>query len=233
MDTLYTRTESLIGSDALDTLKSSKILLFGLGGVGGAVSEALIRVGIGHITFVDFDTVDITNLNRQIIGLHSTLGKGKAELWKTRAIDINPEGDFSYLPYRVTEENITDFKFSKYDYIIDAIDDVKGKLAIIKEAKKEGIPIISSMGTGNKLDPTRLKIASINQTKVCPLAKRVRKELKKINITDIDVLYSEEDPIKLNFQGEKGVRQSPSSISYLPSTAGLLLASHVIRTLIK
>lgn len=233
MNTLYTRTESLIGAKALDQLKSSKLLLFGLGGVGGAVSEALIRAGIGHITFVDFDTVDITNLNRQIIGLHSTLGKGKAELWKMRALDINPEGDFSYIAHRVTEENIKDFRFSDYDYIIDAIDDVKGKLAIIKEAKKKNIPLISSMGTGNKLDPTLLKIASINQTKVCPLAKRVRKELKKIGITDIPVLYSEETPIKPDFLGEKGVRQPPSSISYLPSTAGLLLASHVIRALIR
>lgn len=220
----FQRTRQLLGSEEVDRLQNASVLLFGVGGVGGFTCEALARAGVGRIHIVDKDVVDITNINRQIIATHDTVGRPKVEVMKERILSINPAAvveatECFYLPDRAAE-----FDFGAYDYVIDAIDNVSAKLSIICEAKAAGTPVISSMGTGNKLDPTRFEIADIHKTSVCPLAKVIRKGLKDRGIKDVKVLYSREEPVRT------GLR-TPASVSFVPSVAGLIIAGEVIKDL--
>lgn len=220
------RTRTLIGDEALRRLAESKVLVFGVGGVGGYVCEALARAGVGRIDIVDKDVVDITNINRQIIATHETLGKAKVEVCKERMLSINPELSVDARQCFYLLENAAEFDFTGYDYIVDAIDNVTAKIDIICRARAVGVSVISSMGTGNKLDPTAFKIADIEKTKVCPLAKVVRKELRQRGVKGVKVLYSEEEPVNT------GMR-TPASISFVPAVAGLIIAGEVIKDLIR
>lgn len=223
----------LIGKDALATLSKMRVAVFGAGGVGGYVIEALARSGVGAIDVIDNDTVSESNLNRQIIALTSTIGRLKTETVRKRVLDINPDCSVTCFDTFVLPENINKFDFSVYDYIVDAIDTVSGKIAIIEKAYSEGIPVISSMGTGNKLDPTKFRITDINKTSVCPLARVMRYELKKRGIKKLKVLFSEEEPIKINSEEKINGRIPPGSISFVPSVAGLIIGGEVIKDLIK
>lgn len=226
----FTRTAMLIGEDAVEKLSSCHVAIFGIGGVGGYVAEALARSGIGTFDLVDNDTVNVTNINRQIIATHDTLGRYKTEVMKERILSINPDAKVNVYNTFYLPENSCEFDFSKYDYIVDAVDTVTAKLEIIVNARNAGTPVISSMGTGNKLDPTRFEIADIYKTSVCPLAKVMRRELKSRGIDKLKVLYSKEEPIKQ--QCEEGNKPTPASISFVPSVAGLIIAGEVIKELI-
>ncbi|MGL4391907.1 MAG: tRNA threonylcarbamoyladenosine dehydratase [Fusobacteriaceae bacterium] len=239
----FQRTELLIGSENFEKLKNSHVIIFGLGGVGGFCVEALVRAGIGEISVVDFDIIDITNINRQIIATENSIGRKKSELIKERAISINPDLKINIYDQKFSqevshiffnEENIKDENI-KYNYVVDAIDLVKHKLELVQEAKKFNIPIISCMGTGNKLDPTMLKVSDISKTSMCPLARVMRKELRDRKIYKLKVLYSEELPMK-PFNPEKNNREKKlnvGSISFVPSVAGLIIASEVIKDILK
>lgn len=234
MSERFYRTEMLIGESALNKLKSTRVAVFGVGGVGGYVAESLARAGVGAIDLIDNDVVSVSNINRQIIALSTTVGRLKTQCMKERILDINPKAKVNEFNTFVLPENVNSFDFSIYDYVVDAIDTVSGKLAIIEKAYNEGIPVISSMGTGNKLDPTKFEITDIYKTSVCPLARVMRYELKKRGIKSLKVLYSKEEPIKpkeaqLN---EKG-KAVPGSISFVPSVAGLIIGGEVIKDLIK
>ena len=221
----FDRTKLLIGEEKLNILQNSSVAVFGIGGVGSYVCESLVRSGIGTITIIDFDKVDITNLNRQIIALNSTIGKLKVSVMKDRLLDINPNLIINTYECFVSKETINDFDFSKYDYVVDAIDNVTGKLLIIENCLKNNTKIISSLGTANKLDPTKLVLTDISKTHTCPLAKVMRLELRKREINHLDVLFSTELPTK-NDSNILG------SMSYLPSIGGLLISSKVILNLI-
>ena len=232
----FSRTEILLGSNAMDKLKNSKVIVFGIGGVGGYVVEALVRSGIGTIDIVDNDTVSLTNLNRQIIATWSTIGKNKVDAMEVRMKDINPDVIVNkhqcfYLP-----ETAERFDFSQYDYVIDAVDTVSAKIDIVMQAEKAGIPVISSMGAGNKLNPAAFEVADIYKTSVCPLAKVMRRELKKRGVKKLKVVYSKEIPLKpaenedIRKENEKK-RQAPGSIAFVPSVAGLIIAGEVIKDL--
>lgn len=219
----WERTQKLIGIDALNKLKSAKVAVFGIGGVGGFTVEALARCGIGKIDLIDHDTVSVTNINRQIIATHETVGQLKVDVMKKRILSINPEanvGTFAefYLPD-------TSFDFSQYDYVVDAVDTVTAKIDIIMKCKEAGTPIISSMGTGNKINPAMFEITDIYKTKVCPLARVMRKELKKRGIKSLKVVYSPEEMLV--------TERIPASISFIPSVAGLLIAGEVVRDICK
>ena len=236
----------LIGQENLDKLAAAKVLVFGVGGVGGYVCEALCRAGVGRIDIVDRDIVDVTNINRQIIATHDTVGKPKVEVCRQRMLSINPDIKVSarqcfYLPDRADE-----FDFAAYDYIVDAVDNVTAKIDIICNGKAAGTPVISSMGTANKLDPTMFKIADIEKTKVCPLAKVVRKELRKRGVSGVKVLYSEEEPKKPLYNPTESEnsddpcisspeqkKAAPASISFVPPAAGLIIAGQVISDILK
>ncbi len=226
IDDRFQRTRMLIGDEALMGLMGAKILVFGVGGVGGYVCEALARVGVGRIDVVDKDVVDITNINRQIIATTDTIGLPKVEVCKARMESINPEIRCEAKKLFFLPENSEEFDFTKYDYIVDAVDNVTAKIEIICKAKAAKVPVISSMGTGNKLDPTAFRIADIEKTKVCPLAKVVRKELRNRGVRGVKVLYSEEEP-------RRSGNRTPASISFVPSAAGLMIAGEVIKDLIK
>lgn len=219
---IFSRTERLIGEDALRKLQNSNIIIFGLGGVGSYTAEALARSGIGKMTVVDKDTVDITNINRQLYALHSTVGKPKAEVAKARILDINPECEITAIQKMYLPENAEEFNLSQYDYIVDAIDNVTAKIDLAIKAEQLGIPIISSMGTGNKFDPTAFKVSDIYKTSVCPLCRVMRTQLKKRGVKKLKVVYSEEMP---KTDGER----TPASISFVPPAAGLIIAGEVIR----
>ena len=234
-DNVFIRTEMLIGSDNLNKLKNSYIAIFGLGGVGGYVFEALVRSGVKNFDLFDNDVVDKTNLNRQILALTNNIGKNKVEVAKERGLAINPDTNINTYNMFVLRTNIDQIDFKKYDYVVDAIDTVDGKLAIILEANKHNISVISSMGTGNKLNPLELKVKDIYQTKKCPLAKVMRKELKKLGVKNLKVCYSEEDvkPCKIaNPPVKNNGRPTPSSIAFVPSTAGLIIASEIVKDII-
>ena len=232
----YSRTEMLIGQEAMEHLRQSKVIVFGIGGVGSYVVEGLARCGVGYLTLVDNDSVSLTNINRQLVALRSTVGKPKTEVAKERIRDIDPEIlVHTYQTfYGLQTKDL--FHLEEYDYIIDAIDTVSSKLLLIEEANRLGVKIISCMGTGNKLDPSRFEITDINKTSGCPLAKVVRSETRKRGIKKLKVLYSKETPIKpLNVNGEtKGItgRPVPGSVSIVPSVAGLMIAGEVIRDII-
>ena len=222
---IFSRTERLIGEDALQKLKNSNIIIFGLGGVGSYTAEALARSGIGKMTVVDKNTVDITNINRQLYALRSTVGKPKAEVAKARILDINPECEITAIQKMYLPENSEDFVLSQYDYIVDAIDNVTAKIDLAVKAEEFDIPIISSMGTGNKLDPAAFKVSDIYKTSVCPLCRVMRTQLKKRGVKKLKVVYSEEMP---KTDGER----TPASISFVPPAAGLIIAGEVIKNII-
>ena len=232
----FSRTERLIGPDALNRLSSSTVLVFGAGGVGSHCIEALARSGIGHLLLVDPDPVSITNINRQSIAFHSTTGRYKTHVMKERILDINPKAVVDTWEIFILPENLDPFFDSlpgPVDYIIDAIDTVSAKLAIAGLADSRQIPLIASMGTGNKLHPELFEITDIGNTSVCPLCKVMRRELKRLGIPRLTVLYSREKPIQpaLSCEEETGKRSVPASISFVPPVAGLLIAGHVIRAL--
>ncbi len=234
----FDRVKRLVGDDGYNKLKNSSVLLFGLGGVGGYVAEALVRSGIGAITMVDNDTVSVTNINRQIIASRSTVGELKTTLVEQRLLDVNPNVKIKSLSLFVLPENLDDIDFNGYDYIIDAIDTVSAKIAIIERAKRQGVKIISCMGTGGKLDPLSLRVADLSKTQNCPLARVMRRELKKRGITDVKVVYSVEQSIA-NENSEATVeskgaqnRPAPASMIFVPATAGLVIASQVVKDLI-
>ena len=235
----YSRTALLLGADAMKKLKNATVAVFGLGGVGGYVAEALARSGVGALELVDHDTISLTNLNRQLFALHSTVGMAKAEAAKQRILDIDPEIRVTARQEFYCPDTAKDFDFSQYDYVVDAIDTVTGKLALVTAAKEAGIPIISSMGTGNKLDPTRFQIADITKTSVCPLARIMRKECAKRGIKHLKVLFSTEDPIPSDPNAitdeelPEGRRALPGSVAFVPSAAGLIIAGEVVKDLIK
>lgn len=234
MNDMFKRTEMLIGSPALLKLKDAKVAVFGVGGVGGYAVEALARSGVGRIDLVDNDIVNQSNINRQIIATSKTLGKKKTEVAKNRILEINPQCEVNTFNIFILPENINEFDFSDYDYVIDAIDTVSGKIAVIEKCNELNVPVISSMGTGNKLDPTQFEIADIYKTSVCPLARVMRTELKKRGIKKLKVLYSKEPPVKpINLQFSQNGKAIPGSISFVPSVAGLIIGGEVIKDLIK
>jgi tRNA A37 threonylcarbamoyladenosine dehydratase len=223
----------LLQEEAMDKLASSRIIIFGVGGVGGYCCEALARSSVGAIDIVDNDTVSITNINRQIIATTSTIGQYKVDIMKKRVLDINPDININAFKTFYTPDNSSEFDFSKYDYVIDAIDTVKSKIELIIKAKEKNVPIISAMGAGNKLNPLKFEVADIYKTSVCPLARVIRTELKKRGIKDLKVVYSKEQPIKPLKTTEDSIkRQIPGSIATLPSIMGLIIANEVIKDLI-
>ncbi len=233
MDSLYERTAMLIGNDKVQLLQNKTVIIFGIGGVGGYVAEAVARAGVGTIHLVDKDVISNSNRNRQIIALSSTVGQYKAEVMKNRILDINPKAAVYAHNCFFLPDTAGEFDFSQYDYVIDAVDNVTAKLTIIKSAKEKNVPVISSMGTGNKLDPTAFKIADISKTSVCPLARVMRRELKNLGIENVKVLYSDELPVTPKERLSENGKSIPASISFVPSVAGLIIAGEVIKDLIK
>ena len=222
MENQFTRTEMMLGKEAICRLNSARVAVFGVGGVGGYAVEALARAGIGEIHLFDSDRVSVTNINRQIIALHSTVGMLKTEVMKTRIADINPDTAVVCHSIFYGEETADKIDLSIYDYVVDAIDTVRSKILLITKAKAAGVPIISSMGAGNKLDPTRFEVADIYKTSVCPLARALRAELKKRSVDSLKTVYSKEPPF---LNGER----TPASISFVPSVVGLIIAGEVIK----
>lgn len=227
MENQFTRTETLIGAESLEKLSTKTVAIFGIGGVGGYVVEALARCGVGNLVLIDNDDVNITNINRQIIALHSTIGQPKVEVARNRVLDINPNINVEIHKEFFVPETSSNFDFQKYDYVVDAIDSVTGKIELVMKSQQANTPIISSMGTGNKLHPEMFEIADIYKTSVCPLAKVMRTELKKRRVKKLKVLYSKEIPIK------KAGQRIPASISFVPPAAGLIIAGEVVRDLLK
>ena len=231
----FLRTEMLLGSEALQRLQRARVAVFGLGGVGGYTVEALARSGVGSLDLIDSDTVSVSNLNRQILATHSTVGMRKVDAARQRILDINPDCRVETYPIFYTPETADRFDFTRYDYIVDAIDTVTGKLALVERARDAGTPIICCMGTGNKLDASAFRVADISKTSMCPLARVMRKELSKRGIRHLKVVYSQEEARTPTGWEEEatalGKRQIPGSVAFVPGAAGLLLAGEVIRDL--
>lgn len=227
MSDIFERTRMLLGDDAVEKLNNSRVAVFGVGGVGGYVVEALARSGVGELDVFDKDTVSVSNINRQIIATQLTVGISKVEAVKARVAEINPQCEVHTHEVFYLPENADNYDFSEYDYIVDAIDTVTAKIEIIKRAKAMDIPVISSMGTGNKLDPTRLDVADISKTEVCPLARVMRRELRARGINHLKVVYSKEEPQKTTVT-ENG-KAVPGSVAFVPSVAGLIIAGEVVK----
>ena len=227
------RTAYVYGEQAIEKLNNTRVAVFGVGGVGGYVCEALCRAGVGHIDIFDRDTVSLSNINRQIIALHSTVGRPKVEVMKERMLDINPDCEVGAYNVFYLPENADEFDLSGYDYIADAVDTVAAKLEIATCAYKLGIPVISAMGAGNKTDPTRFEVADINDTTVCPLARVMRRELKARGIKKYKVVYSKEEPRKIGVIDRESGKAIPGSLSFVPSAMGLIMVSEIINNLIK
>lgn len=232
MQEIFRRTAIVLGEEALNKLSSRRVAVFGLGGVGGYAAEALVRGGVGELEFTDGDVFSESNLNRQILALRSTLGKSKAEAAAERAKDINPSVKATARTVFFGAQTEESFDFSSYDYVVDAIDCVTDKLLLIERCARSGTPVISCMGAGNKLDPMAFVVADIYETSVCPLARVMRRELKKRGINGLKVVYSREEPVKRE-KGSDGKRPVTGSVSFVPAAAGLLIASEVIKDLIK
>ena len=236
----FSRTELLLGRDAVERLKASRVAVFGIGGVGGYALEALVRSGIGEVAIIDNDDISLTNLNRQIIALHSTVGQSKVDVAEKRILDINPECKVIKHKIFFSEETADTVDFDSLDYVVDAIDSVKSKLLIAKICSEKNIPLISSMGTGNKLDPTGFEITDISKTSYDPLAKVMRRELKKLGINHLTVVYSKEQPAQPDEKCTKELieeegtekRNIPASNAFVPPTAGLIIASKVIKDIV-
>ncbi len=229
----FSRTEYMLGEDAVNKLQSARVAVFGVGGVGGFACEALARAGIGKIDIFDKDTVALSNINRQIIALHSTVGISKVEVMRERIYDINPDCEVSIFETFYLPENADEFDLSIYDYIIDAVDTVSAKLELVCRANKLGIPVISAMGAGNKADPTLFKVADIYDTAVCPLARVMRRELKARKIKKLKVVYSTEEPKKSKETDAFTGKHIPGSLSFVPSVMGLIMAGEVIKDIVK
>lgn len=229
----FSRTELLLGNAAMDKLRRSRVAVFGIGGVGGYVCEALARSGIGALDLVDHDRVCITNLNRQIIATGKTIGQYKVEAMKERILSINPQARVRAYPCFFLPENAEEFPFEEYDYVVDAVDTVTAKIALVTAAKQRGVPVISSMGAGNKLEASGFKVADIYQTKVCPLARVMRRELKKRGVEDLKVVYSQETPLGTGTEKphEQARKVTPASAAFVPSAAGLIIAGEVVKDL--
>lgn len=246
----FSRTELLFGKEAMDKLQNSRVAVFGIGGVGGYVCEALVRSGIYHFDLIDDDQVCLTNLNRQIIATRKTVGQYKVDVMRERILEINPDADVSVHKCFFLPENADEFPFEEYDYVVDAVDTVTAKIELVMKAQEKGVPIISSMGAGNKLDPSAFKVADIYKTRVDPLARVMRREMKKRGVKKLKVVYSEEDPkrpiedmavsCRNNCICPPGAqhkcterRDIPGSTAFVPSVAGLIIAGEVIKDLIK
>ena len=232
----FSRTELLLGREAMEKLARSTVAVFGIGGVGSFAAEAIARCGVGGMALFDNDEVSLTNLNRQLVALRSTVGRKKVEVMRERIREINPNCEVEAHACFYTAVNATEIDLTRYNYIVDAIDTVSSKLTLIEEAGKAGVPVISSMGAGNKLDPTRFEVADIYATSVCPLAKVMRRELRKRGIKALKVVYSREEPMTpmeaVDETAPTGRRQVPGSIAFVPSTAGLILAAEVVKDLV-
>ena len=245
----FSRTETLFGHEAMDKLAGARVAVFGIGGVGGYVCEALVRSGVGALELVDDDKVCLTNLNRQIIATRKTVGKYKTEVMKERILEINPQAEVVTHQCFFLPETADQFDFSKYDYVVDAVDTVTAKIQIIMQAKEAGVPVISCMGAGNKLDPTQFKVADIYKTKMCPLAKVMRHEMKKRGVKKLKVVYSEEKPTRPIEDMSTSCRNHcicppgaahkcterrdiPGSVAFVPSVAGLIIAGEVIKDIV-
>lgn len=232
----FSRTELLIGKEAVRILNEARIAVFGIGGVGGYVVEALVRSGIQHIDIIDNDTVSLTNLNRQIIATHSSIGRYKVDVMKERILDINPDAQVNAYKCFYVPENKNQFDFTKYDYVVDAVDTVAAKISLILQSKEAGTKIICAMGAGNKMDPSKFEVADISETSVCPLARVMRSECRKRGIKDVKVVYSKEKAlIPLNTEDceLKGNAPAPGSNAFVPSVAGLIIAGEIVRDLIQ
>lgn len=237
----FSRTEMLLGGEAMDRLSRARVAVFGIGGVGGYVCEALARSGVGALDLIDKDRVALSNVNRQIIATQKTVGKYKTDVMRKRILDINPQARVCVHPCFFLPENADDFPFPDYDYVVDAVDTVTAKIELVMRAQAAGAPVISSMGAGNKLDATAFRVADIYETRVCPLAKVMRRELKRRNVEHLKVVYSEEEPMKPVDQngyeaeetkeGETRRRQTPGSVAFVPSVAGLIIAGEVVKAL--
>ena len=233
MSETFIRTELLLGEDGVAALQQAKVAIFGIGGVGGYVAEALARSGVGAFVLVDRDVVSISNINRQIIATTRTVGKPKAELMRERILEINPEASVEVYNCFFLPENAADFDFASYSYVVDAVDTVTAKLEIVMCAGKAGVPVISSMGAGNKLDPTRFEVADIYETSVCPLARVMRRELKKRGVDRLKVVYSREEALTpKRILSDESKRVIPGSVAFVPSVAGLILAGEVVKDLV-
>lgn len=235
----FSRTELLLGKSAMERLAKCRVAVFGIGGVGGYVCEALARSGVGALDLIDDDKVALSNINRQIIATTKTVGEYKTDVMKARILEINPEAEVNTYRCFFLPENASDFPFDKYDYVVDAIDTVTAKIELVMQCQKAGVPIMSSMGAGNKLDPTKFRVADIYKTRMDPLAKVMRRELKKRGIKKLKVVYSEEEPViqaedatavQADRPGSKR-RGIPGSTAYVPSVAGLIIAGEVIKDL--
>ena len=234
MSEAFSRSEMLLGANAMARLKASRVAVFGIGGVGGHAAEALVRGGVGALDLIDNDEVAVSNLNRQLFALQSTVGLPKVEAARRRLLDINPALELRIYQCFYLPENAAQFDFTQYDYVIDAIDTVTGKLMLVQQAHEAGTPILSVMGAGNKLDPTRFEVTDLAKTTICPLARVMRKELKKRGITHLKVVYSTEDPLTPAPSGEETTRRAvPGSVSFVPGVAGMIAAGEVIKDLIK
>ncbi|MGN0333955.1 MAG: ThiF family adenylyltransferase, partial [Lachnospiraceae bacterium] len=238
MNERFSRTELLIGTGSMKRLQQSRVAVFGVGGVGGYVVEALARSGVGMLDLIDNDTVSVSNINRQIIATENTIGRSKVDVIKERVMDINPDIIVRTFETFYMPDTAQQFDFTKYDYVVDAIDTVTGKIALVMQAEEAGTPIISSMGAGNKLDPAAFQVSDIYKTSVCPLAKVMRRELKKRGVKKLKVVYSQEKPLTPIAPDEKnaekpaaGRRQVPGSIAFVPSVAGLIIAGEVVKDL--
>lgn len=229
---MFSRTEALLGKEGVEKLKKSRVAVFGIGGVGGYVVEGLARCGVGELDLIDSDKVSLSNLNRQIIALRSTVGRYKTEVMAERVKDINPNAKINIFNLFYLPETAEKFDFSAYDYVVDAVDTVTAKLSIIERAYQAKAPVISSMGTGNKLNPTDFEVADISKTSVCPLAKVMRRELKKRGVEKVKVVYSKEEPKSEGVLDETGKR-APASVAFAPSVAGMIIASEVVKDLVK
>ena len=236
MENQFERTELLLGAEAMERLRNSRVVIFGVGGVGGYVTEALARSGVGAFELVDRDVVSVTNLNRQIIATWKTIGRDKTEVMAERIADINPQAQVTLRKCFFLPETADQFDFSTYDYVVDAVDTVTAKIEIILRAQQAGVPVISSMGAGNKLDPSKFEVADIYKTSVDPLARVMRRELKKRGVRKLKVVYSKEEPMKplgvIEADPEAGRKDVPGSSAFTPSAAGLLIASEVVKDLI-
>ncbi|MBO5372330.1 MAG: tRNA threonylcarbamoyladenosine dehydratase [Lachnospiraceae bacterium] len=234
MENQFSRTELLIGQENLERLSQARVAVFGVGGVGGYTVEALARSGIGTLDLIDNDTVAVSNINRQIIATHKTIGQYKVDVAKERVLDINPNAKVNVYRTFYLPETAGEFDFTQYDYVVDAIDTVTGKLGLAEQAKAAGVPMISAMGAGNKMDASAFEVTDISKTSVCPLARVMRRELKKRGIEHLKVVYSKEKAMTpAESKEDTGRRQTPGSLAFVPSVAGLIIAGEVIKDLIE